>query len=125
MFDRSYVLAHKGHPHYISNSRILYLATKADSEISEKNLEVLKNLSDPTKLKIYLLLARVEEIPVTDIKHILGLSQSAVSHALSDLRKIGLVEAHRCGQLICYSLKNNYKKGVLSFFEKFMTRYKV
>lgn len=120
MFDRSYVLAHKGHPHFISNSRILYLSTKTDSEISEKNLEVIKNLSDPTKLKIYLLLTQVAEIPVTDIKHILGLSQSAVSHALSDLRKIGLVEARRCGQLICYSLKRDKSGKLLTIVKKFL-----
>lgn len=125
MFDRSYVLAHKGHPHFMPDSRVFHLTKYLRSQINKVNLEIVKNLSDPTKLRIYLLLSKVEEIPVSDIKHILGLSQSAVSHALSDLRKIGLVKTNRCGQLICYSLKNNYRKGVLSFFEKFMTGYKV
>lgn len=124
MLNRSYIVRHKGHPHYIQDSKLLFLLRKANSQINEKNLEVVKNLSDPTKLKIYLLLARVKEIPVSDIKQILGLSQSAISHALSDLRKIGLVEAHRCGQLICYSLKNNKRKGILSFLER-LSRIKI
>ncbi|MBI4091828.1 MAG: winged helix-turn-helix transcriptional regulator [Candidatus Levybacteria bacterium] len=125
MFDRSYVIAHKGHPHFIANSKMSYLAKYIRSQIDERDFETIKNLSDPTKFRIYLLLSKVEEIPVSDIKVILGLSQSAVSHALSDLRKVDLVESHRCGQLICYSLNTTNNKGVLSFLERFVRRHKV
>ncbi|MBI2012240.1 winged helix-turn-helix transcriptional regulator [Candidatus Daviesbacteria bacterium] len=121
MFNRSHIQAHKGHPHYISDAKVVSLQKSINfSGDEEELLQIIKNLSDPTKLKIYLLLHKVEEIPVTDITNILLVSQSAVSHALSDLKNLGLVESHRCGQLICYSLSNGKKKSkFLNFFERF------
>ncbi len=121
MLNRSYIDGHKGHPHYIPDSKILSLQTRIKlSSEAEELLRITRNLSDPTKLKIYLLLTKVKAIPVTDITQVLGLSQSAVSHALSDLKNLGLVESYRCGQLICYSLsKGKEKNKFLSFFEGF------
>jgi DNA-binding transcriptional ArsR family regulator len=123
MLNRSYIDGHRDHPHYISDSKLLTL--QKNSEFSNKEEELLRiarNLSDPTKLKIYLLLHKVEEVSVTDLSLILEMSQSAISHALSDLKNLGLAESHRCGQLICYSLKKNKKKNFLSFFEKFVKK---
>ena len=124
MHNRSYIRGHEDHPHYISDKTIDYLKNSfQDLERREDAILVLRALSDPTKLNIYLLLHKVDEIPVTDICHVLDLSQSAVSHALSDLKKLDLVESNRCGQLICYSLKKQPKKrnSLLSIFEKFFT----
>ena len=121
MLNRSYIKDHEGHPHYLSDSKLLSLQKNVSFSTEEDDLiRIIRNLSDPTKLKIYLLLHKIEEISVTDLTQILDLSQSAVSHALSDLKNLGLVECHRCGQLICYSLINGKKKNkFLSFFEKF------
>lgn len=112
---------HKGHPHYLTDSRVLSLQKGAKLSVEEeKLLRVVRNLSDPTKLKIYVLLHKVEEISVTDLTQILGLTQSGVSHSLADLKNLGLVESHRCGQTICYSLTNGKKKNkFLSFFDRF------
>lgn len=108
MLNRSYIQGHERHSHYLSDLKILSLQRNIHfSEDEEVLIRVVKHLSDPTKLKIYFLLHNVEEIPVTDITHILHISQSAASHALSDLRNFDLVESHRCGQLICYSLKKS------------------
>ena len=121
MFNRSYIEAHEGHLHYFTDSKVAFLQKTVRFSIDEEGLvRIIRNLSDPTKLKIYLLLHKVEEISVTDLTQILGLTQSGVSHALSDLKNLGLVESHRCGQLICYSLTNGKKKNkFLNFFEKF------
>lgn len=90
------------------------------SHKEEELVRIIRNLSDPTKLKIYVLLNKVEEISVTDLTQILNLSQSAISHALADLKNLGLIECHRCGQLICYSLINGNKKNkFLTFFDRF------
>lgn len=114
MLNRSYIQQHKGHPHYLTDSKILSLQTKTYlSKKKEELVRIIRNLSDPTKLKICLLLAKVKAIPVTDITQILGLSQSAVSHALTDLKNLGLVESYRCGQLICYSLNKAWRKNKL------------
>ncbi|MBI4029277.1 MAG: helix-turn-helix transcriptional regulator [Candidatus Blackburnbacteria bacterium] len=121
MPNRSYTQGHEGHPHYLTDSRVLSLQKTVSFSLKEEELvRVIRNLSDPTKLKIYLLLHKVEEISVTDLTLILDLTQSAVSHALSDLKNLGLVESHRCGQLVCYSLSNGRKKNrFLNFFDKF------
>lgn len=118
MFNRSYIQSHKDHPHYITDLAMLSLQKiiKFSNE-EDALLRIVRNLSDPTKLKIYLLLTKVKSLPVTDIARILELSQSSISHALSDLKNIEIVESYRCGQLICYSLSNNRKKNkFLGFF---------
>lgn len=122
MYSRSYIESHKGHPHYVTDRTIKSLQKNYGDIDSQSDLvEVLKNLSDPTKLKIYLLLHKVEELPVTDLVNVLGVSQSVVSHALADLKELNLVEGNRCGQLMCYSLKKQTKKkkNLLSVIERF------
>ncbi|MBI2337569.1 winged helix-turn-helix transcriptional regulator [Candidatus Daviesbacteria bacterium] len=121
MLNRLYIQMHKDHPHYLTDSKFLSLQKKIKlSDEEEELLRIVRNLSDPTKLKIYLLLTKIKSMPVTDIAQILGLSQSAISHALTDLKNLGLVENYRCGQLICYCLNKTWKKKRLSsFLEKF------
>lgn len=117
MFNRSYIDGHKGHPEYLTDTQIKSLMQKVKLSTEDtKLILIIKHLSDPTKFKLYLILRSVKEIPVTDITHILALSQSSVSHALSDLKNIGLVESHRCGQLICYSLTKNKQVNKLAHF---------
>lgn len=120
MFNRSYIELHKGHPHYISDSKMLSLQRMANfSDKEEEFIRVMRNLSDPTKLKIYFLLNKVKEISVNDIAQILNLNQSAISHALSDLKNLGIIDAKRCGQFICYFLKKS--KDSLSW-KKFLNK---
>lgn len=122
MLNRSYIQQHKGHPHYLTDSKVLSLQKVTKLSVEEEELlRIVRNLSDPTKLKIYLLLTKVKAMPVTDITQILGLSQSAVSHSLTDLKNLGLVGSYRCGQLICYSLNKAWRKNkLLSFLERFL-----
>ncbi|MBI2600431.1 winged helix-turn-helix transcriptional regulator [Candidatus Daviesbacteria bacterium] len=121
MSNRAYIQGHEGHPHYITNSKVISLQkTISFSPEEEEWVRIIRNLSDPTKLKIYLILTKVKEIPVADLTQVLNVSQSAISHALSDLKNLGLVECHRCGQLICYSLSNsNKKRSFFNLFERF------
>lgn len=121
MLNRSYIHTHEGHPHFLTDSKFLSLQKRVKLSVEEEELlRIVRNLSDPTKLKIYLLLAKVKAMPVTDITQILGLSQSAVSHALTDLKNLGLLDCYRCGQLICYSLNKAWRKNkLLSFLERF------
>jgi DNA-binding transcriptional ArsR family regulator len=118
MINRSYVKEHKGHPHYISHRRFLTLTEQfKNSHENEQLISILKNLTDPTKLNIYLLLSKVEEISVSDIAYILRHSHSSISHALSDLKKLQIVKSHRCGKLICYSLAKQSGKFSRSLSE--------
>ena len=122
MFNRSYVLGHEGHPHYLNDAEVGPLRSVIElAEDDGKLLTIVKALSDATKYKIYLLLQQVEEIPVSDIVNILNLSQSSVSHALADLKFLDIVESHKCGKLICYSLKNSKKT---SRFKQFINSFR-
>lgn len=70
-----------------------------------ETLRIVKALCDPTKLSVFLLLNQSQELTVNTLAEILNMSQSAISHALADLKKFGLVDCRSCGQLRCYFAK--------------------
>ena len=74
----------------------------------EKDLvQVFKLLSDETRLRILLYLAREKELHVTALCDRLGQSQPAVSHHLALLRVSGLIEARRDGKHNYYSVRQS------------------
>lgn len=115
MINRSYINSHRGHPHYLTDRQIEILTRKVKTKGNlEDLLAVGKALSDPTKLKIFMLLNKVTNIAVSDIAEVVGASQSATSHALADLKEINLIKSSRCGQLICYEVaKPNSTKNIV------------
>ena len=66
-------------------------------------VRAFKALSDPTRLRIVLLLAR-RDLCVCELTYVLGMSQSRVSHQLRLLRDADLVEDKRQGRWIIYGL---------------------
>ena len=72
----------------------------------EKDLvQIFKLLSDETRLRVLLYLAREKELHVTALCDKLGQSQPAVSHHLALLRVAGLIEARRDGKHNFYSVR--------------------
>jgi ArsR family transcriptional regulator len=71
-------------------------------------VQVFKLLSDETRLRILLYLARENELHVTALCEKLGQSQPAVSHHLALLRVAGLIEARRDGKHNFYSVRRSY-----------------
>ena len=65
-------------------------------------LKSLKLLSDATRLRIIMLLAR-ESLSVAELQEILGMGQSRISTQLSQLKAAGLVEDLRSGKNNIYS----------------------
>jgi ArsR family transcriptional regulator, lead/cadmium/zinc/bismuth-responsive transcriptional repressor len=63
--------------------------------------ETFKVLGDATRVRILDALARAE-VPVCDLAHLLGLTQSAVSHQLRLLRSLRLVRSRRDGKHVYY-----------------------
>jgi DNA-binding transcriptional ArsR family regulator len=59
-------------------------------------------LGDPNRLSILLALHHAGDLCVTDLAVAVGMSDSAVSHALRLLRAHAMVEAHREGRLVRY-----------------------
>lgn len=64
-------------------------------------LNNLKLLSDPSRVRILLLLER-EELSVTELQEILAMGQSRISTHLAQLKRAGLVEDRRIGKSILY-----------------------
>jgi ArsR family transcriptional regulator len=73
-------------------------------EILARIAERLKALSDPTRLKILLLLENGEHC-VSDLVGEVGGTQANVSKHLAVLRTAGLVRSRRVGMNVCYSLE--------------------
>ena len=65
-------------------------------------LNSLKLISDPTRLRILLLLGQ-ESLSVAELQQILGMGQSRISTQLSLLKKEGLVTDQRSGKNNIYS----------------------
>lgn len=70
-------------------------------------LSIFKAVSDPTRLKIILLIA-AKPRSVGDIVDQLAISQSAVSHQLQMLRQLHLVAGKRNGKEIHYQLTDEH-----------------
>ena len=64
-------------------------------------------LADPTRLRIVAALA-VRELCVCDLAATIGLTESAVSHQLRQLRGLGLVRARRDGRMAYYALDDDH-----------------
>lgn len=81
----------------------------------EKDLvQVFKLLSDETRLRILLYLAREGELHVTALCDKLGQSQPAVSHHLALLRVAGLIEARRDGKHNFYSIRAGHFHRIMA-----------
>jgi ArsR family transcriptional regulator len=66
--------------------------------------DILKTLSDPTRLRLLALVSR-EELSVAELQEILGMGQSRISSQLALLRQVNLVSDRREGKNAFYSLR--------------------
>ena len=73
-------------------------------------LNSLKMISDPTRLRILLLLGD-ESLSVAELQQILGMGQSRISTQLSQLKKEGLVADQRSGKNNIYSAQIPHALG--------------
>jgi ArsR family transcriptional regulator len=78
--------------------------------------DILKTLSDPTRLRLLALLTR-EELSVAELQEILGMGQSRISSQLALLRQVNLVSDRRDGKKAFYSLRANLPPTALSLIK--------
>lgn len=76
-------------------------------------MHLFKMFADTTRLKIFYVLS-IKECSVNDLSHILGMSQSAISHQLSNLRKHNLVKFEKVGLNAFYSLTDDHVMTIFS-----------
>ncbi|MFC6952126.1 metalloregulator ArsR/SmtB family transcription factor [Halorubellus litoreus] len=74
-------------------------AATADERSRARDLDVLRTLADDTRYRIVRILeAAGEELCVCEFAPFLSVSESAVSHALSDLTTAGLLDRRKEGR---------------------------
>ena len=76
--------------------------------------EFFKALADPTRISIVDALQQHEWLCVTDLAGLLGLSKSAVSHQLCNMRLNKLVKLKRDGKRVFYALNDDHVERVFA-----------
>ncbi len=79
---------------------------------SDKNKElsiIFNALSDPGRLQIFRILLEGEDVCVSDLANILGISVPAASRQLKILEQAELIKRTRKGQMVCYQTLNKDK----------------
>lgn len=89
------------HNHEDPEKEQIILENMPDAGTIDTVSEAMKQLGDPSRLKIFWLLCHTEEC-VADIAEIVEMSSPAVSHHLRLLKTAGLVTAKREGKEMLY-----------------------
>ena len=88
-------------------------AVLADGAQVRHAAAVLDGLGDANRLSILLALHHAGDLCVSDLAVAVGMSDSAVSHALRLLRAHQMVTAHRQGRLVRYRLADGLPRRLL------------
>lgn len=86
----------------------------ADAEAMAKRL---KALSDPTRLRLYSLIASTTEQCACDLTEPLGVSQPTVSHHLRTLVDAGLVTREQRGKWAFYRAETDQLRELSAFLD--------
>ncbi len=73
--------------------------------------DIFKALADPTRIRIISVLAHTE-LCVCDLSATLGMTQSAVSHQLRQMRQMRLLKNRKEGRMVYYSLDDDHIKDL-------------
>ena len=92
-------------PHYHGEGEKAVMEHVPSKKTIEDVSLLLKQLSDPTRLKIFWILCHTEEC-VINIAAMMDMSSPAVSHHLRLLKACGLITAKRDGKEMYYTSTN-------------------
>jgi ArsR family transcriptional regulator len=84
------------------------------AETAVELAETFKTLGDVTRVRMLDALSQ-QELCVSDLASLVGLSESAVSHQLRLLRNMRLVRSRRAGRMIFYTLDDQH---IISLFQQ-------
>ena len=82
------------------------------NEENRQMAELFKALADPTRLRILRALAG-QEMCVCDLAQLAGVSESAISHQLRQLRQLNLVSNRRSGPILYYRLADDHVRALM------------
>ncbi len=98
---------------YVDAERVeAVLCNLIESAMASDVADLLRVLADPTRVRILHALS-MESLCNCDLATILGVSDSAVSHQMRELRLMKLVTAERRGRMIYYQLSDSHVRHVL------------
>ncbi len=75
--------------------------------------EVLKVLADPTRWRIVTLFGEDGELSCEALQDVLPLSKPTISYHTKVLARAGLIDAHRRGRHVSYTLRGEALRGVV------------
>lgn len=92
----------------INHEKVAAVRGKMQTDgVINKLAETFKVLGDPTRTKVLFALSQ-DELCVCDLAHLLGKTQSAISHQLRVLRNLDLVKYRKEGKIAYYSLNDKH-----------------
>lgn len=106
----SYVKLPHNHNHETDNSELLEQLD--DIQHFQMVAELFKQLSDPTRIRLFWLLCHCEEC-VLNISAMMKMTSPAISHHLRALRNKGLVSSRRVGKEVYYKSANTEQSMLL------------
>ena len=74
----------------------------------ERVTDIFNAVADPTRCRTFrlLMVTHGQDVNVTDIAHIMGMTVPAISQQLKVLEQSGLVTREKVGQKVYYKIKN-------------------
>ncbi|MEH2958442.1 metalloregulator ArsR/SmtB family transcription factor [Candidatus Merdisoma sp. JLR.KK006] len=105
---------HKELPHYHGEGQETLLIREQLSHVDDFQMvaDILKQLSDTTRIRIFWLLCHCEEC-VLNISAMLEMSSPAVSHHLRPLKNSGLIVCRREGKEVYYRAADTSQSRLL------------
>lgn len=98
-------------------NRCIELLQEVDSSVT-KLAQILKLAGNDVRLKILFLLSREEHLCPCDLSDILGMSIPAISQHLRKLKDAGIIKPNREGQVIFYTLNDQFRKILTPSFDQ-------
>ena len=99
-------------PHQHNQSMSQLLAHIPETESFEIAANIFKQLSDPTRIRIFWILCHCEEC-VINISAMMNMSSPAVSHHLRPLKNRGLIVSRRVGKEVYYKAADTQQSQLL------------
>jgi len=91
-------------------------------KLQELRLEILKALTDQTRLELLSLLRHGEEICGCDLEKIFSKSQSTISRHLKKLQDANLIESRKDGVKVMYKIKDPRIFKLLAILDNLIKR---
>ena len=98
---------------HIDRRQVAALRSVVDRESATAVADLFRVLADPTRVSIIHALS-VAELCNGDLAAVLGISESAVSHQMRELRLMKLVTAEKRGRMVYYRLTDTHIRHIFA-----------